>query len=160
MNGKISALLLVLIILSGLVGPGSYAEATAPGASAPEAVDPGDDGQDTAEEAPLPARGYVLVSTAAQSGWLPLPEEGEYSYHLKQVLADGSEAENVIHLTPDGVYMEDSTCENHDCVGQGIVTLENRDERILGNFIICLPNQVYLQLFTPEEILEMMKSEP
>ena len=38
---------------------------------------------------------------------------------------------------------------------QGTVTLENRDERILYNMIICLPNQVMLELYTPEEVLEM-----
>ena len=99
------------------------------------------------------------MTTATQSGWLPLPEEGEVSYPIRQILPDGSEAENVIHLTPDGVYMEDSTCANHDCIQQGTVTLENRDERILSNMIICLPNQVTLQLFTPEELLEMAKGE-
>ena len=109
--------------------------------------------------APSPAKGYVLVSTATQSAWLPLPEEGEASYPLRQTLPDGTEAVNVIHLTPDGMYMEDATCPNHDCVGQGVVTLENRDERILGNMIVCLPNQVVLQLFTPEEVLEMAQNQ-
>lgn len=113
--------------------------------------------QKTGEEAPNPAPGYVLVSTATQSGWLPLPEKGEVSYPLKQVLPDGTESENLIHLTPEGVYMEDSTCQGHDCVDQGMVTLENREERILGNMIICLPNQVLLQLYTPDELLEMMQ---
>lgn len=112
---------------------------------------------DAPDATPQPAKGYVLVRTATQMGWLPLPEEGEVSYPLKQVLPDGTEAVNVIHLTPDGVYMEDSTCENHDCVGQGEVTLENRDERILSNMIICLPNQVILELYTPEEVLEMVQ---
>lgn len=111
------------------------------------------------EAAPQPANGYVLVTTATQTGWLPLPAEGEYSYHLKQVMPDGTEVENVIHLTPEGVYMEDSTCENHDCVDQGVVTLENRDERILSNMIICLPNQVMLQLYTPDELLAMVKAQ-
>ena len=110
--------------------------------------------------APQPAKAYVLVSTATQAGWLPLPEEGEVSFPLRQVLPDGTEAVNVIHLTPEGVCMEDSTCENHDCVQQGMVTLENRDERILSNMIICLPNQVVLQLLTPEEVLEMVKEQP
>ena len=106
-----------------------------------------------------PAPGYVLVTTANQAGWLPLPEEGEYSYDLKQLLPDGTEAVNTLHLSSDGVYMEDSTCANHDCVQQGEVTLENKKDRILGNMIICLPNQVTLQLFTPEEVLEMVKGE-
>ena len=119
-------------------------------------------GEEAAPEAtisPSPAKGYVLVTTATQSGWLPLPEEGEASFPLRQTLPDGTEAVNVIHLTPDGVYMEDATCANHDCMGQGVVTLENREERILGNMIICLPNQVTLQLFTPEEVLEMVKGQ-
>ena len=111
------------------------------------------------DAAPSPAKAYVLVSTATQSGWLPLPEEGEVSYPLRQVLPDGTEAVNVIHLTPEGVYMEDSTCANHDCIDEGMVTLENRGERILGNMIVCLPNQVCLQLYTPEEVLELMKGE-
>ena len=119
-------------------------------------------GEEAAPEAtipPSPAKGYVLVTTATQSGWLPLPEEGEASFPLRQTLPDGTEAVNVIHLTPDGVYMEDATCANHDCMGQGVVTLENREERILGNMIICLPNQVTLQLFSPEELLEMAKGQ-
>ena len=115
----------------------------------------------TAEPAatPRPARAYVLVSTATQMGFLPLPDEGEYSYHLEQILPDGTPAENVIHLTPDGVWMEESTCENHDCIDQGHVTLDNRADRVLGNMIICLPNQVTLQLLTPEEILEMTQAQ-
>ena len=135
---------LAVLLAGALLGAIALAE--------PESA-PGED-----EAAPQPAAGYVLVSTATQSGWLPLPEEGEITFPLKQVLPDGTESENLIHLTPEGVYMEDSTCQGHDCVNQGMVTLENKDERILGNMIICLPNQVVLQLYTPEELLEMMQS--
>ena len=141
----------------------SFAEAPeateAPTDETPEATETPADESPEATEAPKPAKGYVLVTTATQAGWLPLPEEGELSVPVKQVLPDGTEAENVIHLTPDGVYMEDSTCEGHDCVQQGTVTLDNREERILSNMIICLPNQVCLQLFTPEELLEMTKQQ-
>lgn len=114
-----------------------------------------------AEEAEkkLPA-GYVLVSTATQSGWLPLPTEGESVFPLSQVQPDGTQTLNVIHLTPDGVYMEDANCANHDCMGQGEVTLENIPERILGNMIICLPNQVVLQLYTPEETMALLGELP
>ena len=115
-------------------------------------------GTDEEEETPR-AKAYVLVTTPSQAGWLPLPEEEEISYPIRQVLPDGTEAENVIHLTPEGVFMEDSTCEGHDCILQGEVTLENRKDRILGNMIICLPNQVTLQLYTPEELLEMMQGQ-
>lgn len=148
----------LLCLLAGLVLVAAVAGAEPEAdTQALETAQPG--ATDVSEDGPKPAKGYVLVTTATQSGWLPLPEEGEVSYPIRQILPDGSEAENVIHLTPDGVYMEDSTCANHDCIQQGTVTLENRDERILSNMIICLPNQVTLQLFTPEELLEMAKGE-
>ncbi len=150
------ALLLALLLCGAL----AFADAALPDAEQPDVAEAEENaGEPSEEEAPRPAKGYVLVSTSTQTGWLPLPEEGEYSYHLKQTMPDGTEVENVIHLTPDGVYMEDSTCENHDCVEQGEVTLENREERILSNMIICLPNQVWLQLFTPEEVLEMVQEQ-
>ena len=31
------------------------------------------------------------------------------------------------------------------------VTLENRDSRVLANMIICLPNEVILEVLTPAE---------
>ena len=34
---------------------------------------------------------------------------------------------------------------------QGEVTLENRGVRLLGNQVICLPNQVTLALLNPQE---------
>ena len=137
--------------------PAAMTETEAPAAEAP--IEAPEDGADAAEDEPAPARGYVLVSSPSRTGWLPLPDEGEYAYSLKQVLPDGTETENVIHVTPEGVYMEDSTCENHDCINQGEVTLDNRKDRILGNMIICLPNQVYLELHTPEEVLEMLEEQ-
>ena len=32
--------------------------------------------------------------------------------------------------------MEYSTCENQDCIGEGTITLDNYNERILGTWII------------------------
>ena len=142
-----------------LIGLTALAETAGDGAASSENGAAGESADGGAEESASPAKAYVLVSTATQSGWLPLPEEGEVSYPLKQVLPDGTEAVNVIHLSEDGVYMEDSTCANHDCVEQGEVTLDNRKERSLGNMMICLPNQVSLQLYTPEEILDLYKEE-
>ena len=106
---------------------------------------------------PRPARGDVLVQTGTQSGWLPLPdaEEDSYTFPLIQQTADGGFVQNHIHVTPEGVSMAFSTCENQDCVEQGEVTLENRETRPLMNYIICLPNQVTLALYTPEEVLAL-----
>ena len=107
------------------------------------------------QESAMPA-GYVRVSTATQAGWLPLPVDGDTTFPLVQFKLDGTQSLNLIHLTPNGVYMEDANCENHDCMGQGEVTFENIPERILGNMIICLPNQVVLELFTPQETMDML----
>ncbi|MBQ6121049.1 MAG: NusG domain II-containing protein [Clostridia bacterium] len=149
---KESAKRILLCLLAGLLWVTAIAAAEPTVTAQPQATEEPTD-------SPKPAKGYVLVTSATQSGWLPLPEEGEVSYPLRQLLPNGTEAVNTIHLTPEGVYMEDSTCEGHDCVQQGEVTLDNRAERILGNMIICLPNQVTLQLYTPEELLEMVKGQ-
>ena len=99
------------------------------------------------------AKGYVRVIYGDQSGWLRLPDDEPYIFPLRLVWDDGTVTENDICVTPTGVYMESSTCENQDCVYQGEVTLDNMDERILGNMIICLPNQVCLELYSIEQLL-------
>lgn len=146
---------LVALLLIGA----ALAETPAIEPTAAPTVEPTASSEAEPSATPQPAKGYVLVSTATRMGFLPLPEEGEYSYHLEQVLPDGTPAENVIHVSAEGVWMEESTCDNHDCIDQGEVTLDNRKDRILGNMIICLPNQVTLQLLTPEEIEEMVQSQ-
>ncbi len=105
------------------------------------------------EETVTYAKGYVRVLSPTQSGWLPLPEEEPYIFPLRQMREDGTITVNNICVTPNGVYMESSTCENQDCVHQGMVTLDNMDQRILENMIICLPNQVYLELYSTEQLL-------
>jgi len=100
-----------------------------------------------------PATAYVLVSLENPVGFLPLPVTGEYRRTIRQTMADGSEAVNVVHLTPEGFRMEESNCRGQDCIGEGEVTLANREERILGSMVICLPNQLMLELMTREEVL-------
>ena len=58
---------------------------------------------------------------------------------------------NKIRITPDSVDMEYSTCENQDCIGEGTITLDNYNERILGTWIICLPNQVTIEMVPADE---------
>lgn len=103
-----------------------------------------------------PSTAYVLVRMPNPVGLLPLPTEGEYSRTIRTILADGTEAVNILHLTPDGFRMEDANCEGHDCVKQGEVTLENREDRILWNMIICLPHQLSAELITREEAEQML----
>ena len=104
-----------------------------------------------------PSIAYVLVRMQDGAGLLPLPLEGEYKKTIRQVYPDGSEAINVLHLTPNGVWMEEANCEGQDCIKEGEVTLENREERVLWNMIICLPHQLSLELITREEAEAMIK---
>ena len=79
--------------------------------------------------------------------WEPIPLADGDSYTITQ--PDGKE--NVVNVTATGAVMHFSTCDNQSCVKQGEVTLENRDSRVLANMIICLPNEVILEVLTPEE---------
>ena len=103
-----------------------------------------------------PSIAYVLVRMQNSAGLLPLPVEGEYTRTIRQISEDGSETINVLHLTPNGFRMEESNCEGQDCVKMGEVTLENREERVLWNMIICLPHQLSLELITREEALAIV----
>ena len=103
-----------------------------------------------------PSVAYVLVRMPNPIGLLPLPLEDEYSRTIRQMMPDGTEAVNVLHLKPDGFWMEDANCEGHDCVNQGEVTLANREERILWNMVICLPHQLSAELITREEAEQML----
>ena len=103
-----------------------------------------------------PSIAYVLVRMPNPVGLLPLPAEGEYTRTIRQIMPDGSEAVNVLHLTPEGFWMEAANCKGQDCVGEGMVTLENREERVLWNMVVCLPHQLVAELITREEALAMI----
>jgi hypothetical protein len=94
-----------------------------------------------------------LVLTLGDTRYKPLPLYKEMTYRLRQ--PDGKE--NVFHVTRDSVFMESASCDNQNCIHQGTVTLDNREARVLGNMIICLPNQVVLELITPKEAEEQAK---
>ena len=93
-----------------------------------------------------PAQAYLVVSVAgAMYEPIPLYEEGRYTVKRGDLV-------NTIEVTPDSIKMHASSCDNQDCVEQGVVSLENRSKRVLQNMIICLPNEVVLELHTPETL--------
>ena len=104
-----------------------------------------------------PAAAYVLVQARNAYGLLPLPMEGEYRKTVRQELSDGSEWVNILHVTAEGFWMEEANCEGQDCVGEGEVTLANREERILGNAVICLPHGLTIYLLTREEAEQLFR---
>ena len=103
-----------------------------------------------------PSIAYVLVRLQNGIGLLPLPQEGEYTKTIRQIVDDNTESINVLHLTPNGFWMEEANCEGHDCINEGEVTLENREERVLWNMVVCLPHQLVAELITREEALSML----
>ena len=107
-----------------------------------------------------PAIAYVLVRLTDYAGLLPLPQEGEYIKTVRQLLTDGSEYVNVLHVTPEGFWMEESNCEGHDCINEGEVTLSNREERALWNMVICLPHRLSAELITRAEAEQMLGMQP
>lgn len=105
-----------------------------------------------ATEAPAQesAPAYLLV-TVADSVYEPIPltEPGRYTITR-------GEHVNIIEVTEDSVRMAESSCDNQDCIYQGTVTLDNKDERVLQHMILCLPNEVILELYTAEELKEAL----
>lgn len=97
---------------------------------------------------------YLLVTVGGVT-YQPLPLQGEGEFSLTQ--GDGSMV-NTIHVTPTSVWMAKSTCDNQDCVDQGVVDLHTMDNRVLGNMIICLPHQVSLELYTAAEMEAIIAS--
>ncbi len=148
---RLFALMAVFLLMIGPLSPVR--------AETAETAETGGQGRKENEPPSGEAVGYVRVTAGLQTGWLPVPEKGEYSYPLEQILTDGTRTLNVVHVSSEGVYMESSTCENQDCVEQGIVTFDNLNSRILGRFIICLPNYVTLELFTTEETAAILAAE-
>ena len=94
-----------------------------------------------------------LVITVAGEMYEPieLTEEGRYSITRGDMV-------NEVAVTKDSVTMHSSTCDNQDCVLQGTVTLENRSDRVLQNMILCMPNEVVLELYTDTEVAELLMS--
>ncbi len=87
-----------------------------------------------------------LAITVAGEPYMPINLDESTRYTITR-----GEMVNVIAVTPEGVQMHSSTCEGQDCIQQGVVTLGNRNDRVLQNMILCLPNEVILELLTEEE---------
>ncbi len=58
---------------------------------------------------------------------------------------------NHVRIYGGQVYMESSTCENQDCVEQGKISPENYEQRPMRNWVVCLPNQVSIELHLESE---------
>ena len=91
-------------------------------------------------------RGYVVLTVGGRQHGDPIPMDRDKIITLKQ--EDGKI--NKVHITPEKVYMESSTCDNQDCVQQGEIHVDTYKDRILGTYVICLPNNVTIEMVPAE----------
>jgi len=138
--------------------PEATAEPTEAPTTAPEATDEPTEAPTAAPEkaevagpmmaGPMPpkqtaeVRGHVLLTVGNRQYGDPIPMDRDKIITLKQ--EDGKI--NKVHITPETVYMESSTCENQDCVQQGEIHVDTYQDRILGTFVVCLPNNVTIEM--------------
>ena len=92
-------------------------------------------------------RGHVVITVAGRQYGDPIPMDRDNIITVKQE----NGAINRIHITPEYVEMESSTCENQDCIGEGEVNVNTYKDRILSTYIICLPNQVTIEMVPADE---------
>ena len=92
-------------------------------------------------------RGHVVITVEGRQYGDPIPMDRDKIITVKQE----NGAINRIHITPEYVEMESSTCENQDCIGEGEVNVNTYKDRILSTYIICLPNQVTIEMVPADE---------
>ena len=119
--------------------------------AAPEAASEVTDAPEATATPDLSQVKAFLVVTVGDKTYQPIPLTEEGYYRLRH-----GDCINIVHVTPTSIDMHEANCDNQDCVEQGEVTLENKDTRILGNMIICLPNQVTLQLYSRDELMDWL----
>lgn len=59
--------------------------------------------------------------------------------------ATGESGENVICVEDGKAWMETATCPHHECVEQGVLSVETVGTRPLGTWIICAPHGVSVE---------------
>ena len=91
-------------------------------------------------------KGHVVLTVAGRQYGDPIAMDRDKIITLKQE----NGMINKVHITPEKVYMESSSCDNQDCVLQGEITLENYKTRILSTYVICLPNNVTIEMVPVE----------
>ena len=151
MRNKNVWILLVAVAAIALVAVLAAAVRPVPDAAAPTIVL---EGGATAAPDGQEARAYLLVTVGGVS-YAPLALTAEGDFTIRQ---EDTGAENVVHVTPDSICMKSANCDNQDCVLQGTVTLESKDDRVLGSMIICLPHQVTLELYSAGEMAALLAS--
>lgn len=93
------------------------------------------------------ASSYLRIQVGSQT-YKTVPLNKEDTITIDQ----GDGKKNVVQIGVNSAHMLSSTCKNQECIHQGVVSLENRSNRALFNMVVCLPNQVLLELIPAEEM--------
>lgn len=146
-NANVRVLVIVFALIALVAGAGMFVSTMQP-QDAPPVVSERVSITPAIPEKTEQTQAYLRVQVGDEV-WplIPLTEGGEYT-----VSQSDSGARNVIHTTASSALMHFSTCDNQNCVQQGEVSLANRDLRVMGNLIVCLPNEVVLELLDPKEV--------
>ena len=132
--------------------PTAAPEATAVPTEQPMSEPTAEPKKEAAMVGPMPpkkaevVRGHVLLTVGGRQYGDPIPMDRDKIITLRQ--DDGKI--NKVHITPEKVFMESSTCDNQDCVQQGEVHVDTYQDRILGCYVICLPNNVSIEMVPAE----------
>ncbi|NLC33099.1 MAG: NusG domain II-containing protein [Clostridiales bacterium] len=93
-----------------------------------------------------PAQSYLRISVNNRI-YEPISLAGDSHINIRREGGYHNEAE-----VKDGIVrMVFSTCDNQLCVKQGALSIQNRDLRALYHQIICLPNEVVLEVLDENE---------
>ena len=63
----------------------------------------------------------------------------------------GRDIVNHVEVKDGAIFMADSSCPDQQCVYQGEISMENYEQRALRNWVVCLPNQVTVELVLEDE---------
>ncbi len=102
-----------------------------------------------------PAAAYLLINVNNHI-YEPIPLTGDRLVTITQE----NGRQNVAAVSAQSAHMSVSTCPGQECIHQGQVSLENRDQRVLYNQIICLPNTVILSVLDEKEAKQLYGEAP
>lgn len=103
----------------------------------------------------LPGSAYLRIQVNNRV-YEPLPMDGDFTVDIAR---EGG-FHNIVTVQDGVVGMAFSTCDNQLCVHQSHVSLDNRDLRALFNQIVCLPNEVLLEVLDAGETMAFYGEKP
>ena len=103
------------------------------------------------------AESYLVVWFGEYYYYGPFPLLEEFEGQQARLSVSDSDY-IVISLGKNHFNMAESSCPDQICITEGEVTLDNRENRLLGSCVYCLPNQITLEMRSPQEALDLLEA--